>query len=78
MPQQTTEQSNNPLLEQAGAESESHDIMKPEESQSFVTVFFLFRLCIIGVLANFAPGEPYLTRYLIENKVHNLEFFLQT
>lgn len=67
---ETIENSKNPLLEEAGAESESRDVVKPLGPQSFLTVFFLFRLCIIGVLANFAPGEPYLTRYLIENKVN--------
>jgi hypothetical protein len=27
-----------------------------------------FRLCLVGFLANIQPSEPYLTRYLIEDK----------
>ena len=69
----------NPLLgpdtvEVADAEGgiSKRTITLPEKNDSLdgLRISMLLRLCLVGFFVNLQPSEPYLTRYLIEDKVN--------
>lgn len=57
------------LLDDQEIYTKEATLREDSNSSGTVSYWLLFRLCVLGFLVNCQPSEPFLTRYLIKDKV---------
>jgi hypothetical protein len=64
----------NPLLNEEDVKMKLEGIAKDSKTTDSVPCWLLCRLCMIGFFVNCQPSEPFLTRYLIKDKVRSIPY----